>query len=531
MALTLGILSLTATFNAQAQRRARQTPARPASSGRTTPTTAGPAQTARPAPGEQAAQAGALAVVNGQSIMPADVEAEVRSLIASSQDPYLQAFYEDPEKEMAAARVRAVEARAKSLLLEAEAKRRNTSVYQLVETEINSHIPTPSEQEIRAVYDANRAQLGGADLETARPQIIAYLRGQVSERLYGELTMRLRMTNTITRGADPNAPGLAPNTPLVTVGSRSFTAGMLNERMKPYAYKMRMAVYRAMKQVLDKRINDLLLLAEAQRRGVPPEQLVREEITNKVRHPTEADVTKFFQENRERITGDLPAVHNDIASYLEQEAQEKADRAFAEKLRTSANFRLLVKEPDAPVQTISTDDDPARGDARSPVTIVEFTDFQCPACGAMYPVLEEALKPYGARVRFVVRDFPLAQHEFARKAAEAAQAANAQGKFFEYINLLFTHQKELDVDALKRYASQLGLDRARFDAALDAGTYAAEVQHDVEDGELYGVESTPTIYINGVRLLDLSAAGIREAIEKAFARAGQPASPARAAVK
>jgi protein-disulfide isomerase len=133
----------------------------------------------------------------------------------------------------------------------------------------------------------------------------------------------------------------------------------------------------------------------------------------------------------------------------------------------------------------------------------------------MHPVLEEVLKSYGNKVRFVVRDFPLNQHEWARKAAEAANAANAQGKFFEYIAVLFKNQKALDVPNLKKYASQIGLDRARFDAALDRGMYAAEVQKDVEDGEMYGVGSTPTIFVNGVQLRVLSDEGLRAAIDRA----------------
>jgi protein-disulfide isomerase len=142
----------------------------------------------------------------------------------------------------------------------------------------------------------------------------------------------------------------------------------------------------------------------------------------------------------------------------------------------------------------------------------------------MHPVLDEVLKSYGDKVRFVVRDFPLNQHQNARKAAEAADAANAQGKFFEYIAILFQHQSALDVPSLKKYASDLGLDRAKFDAALDRGVYAAEVKHDMEDGEIYGVGSTPTIFINGVQLRTLSADGLREAIDKAAksAAAGQP---------
>jgi protein-disulfide isomerase len=168
------------------------------------------------------------------------------------------------------------------------------------------------------------------------------------------------------------------------------------------------------------------------------------------------------------------------------------------------------------VQTISADDDPARGEKSAPVTVVVFTDFQCPSCAAMHPVVDDALKAYGNRVRLVVRDFPLIIHAQARKAAEAANAANAQGKFFEYISVLFKNQSALDVASLKKYATDLGLDRARFDTALDGGQYATEVDKDVLDGQAYGVDGTPTIFINGVRLRNLTAEGIRTAIDRAL---------------
>jgi protein-disulfide isomerase len=149
---------------------------------------------------------------------------------------------------------------------------------------------------------------------------------------------------------------------------------------------------------------------------------------------------------------------------------------------------------------------------------VMFTDFQCPTCAFMHPFVEEALKQNGERVRLVVRDFPLTMHAFARKAAEAAGAANAQGKFFEYIALLYKNQSALDVPSLKKYASEVGLDRARFDRELDGGVYAAEVRHDIADGEKYGVKGTPAIFINGVHLRDVTAEGLHAALERAFAR-------------
>ena len=135
----------------------------------------------------------------------------------------------------------------------------------------------------------------------------------------------------------------------------------------------------------------------------------------------------------------------------------------------------------------------------------------------MHPVLEEVLKSYGNNVRLVVRDFPLAMHANARKAAEAANAAHEQGKFFEYAALLFKRQNALDVPSLKKYASEVGLDRARFDAALDGGAFAAEVRHDISDGQMYGIDSTPTIFVNGVLLRALSSEALRAAIDRALA--------------
>jgi protein-disulfide isomerase len=140
----------------------------------------------------------------------------------------------------------------------------------------------------------------------------------------------------------------------------------------------------------------------------------------------------------------------------------------------------------------------------------------------MYPIVEDVLKSYGTRVRFVIRNFPLTQaHPNAFRAAQAAEAAKAQGKFWEYIDIMFKNQTALDVDSLKKYATQVGLDRKRFDAELDSGKYEPVLRRDIEDGEVYGVEATPTFFINGITLTDYSADGLRAAIDKAFARAGR----------
>jgi protein-disulfide isomerase len=484
------------------------TPAKPAA----TPTPAPKATTAPtpPAPGT-------LAIVNGQTIALSDLEPQVREVV------------EGFDKKMPELRRDALEARINTLLFEAEAQKRKVTGDQLMDAEVNNQLKDPTDAEIQAVYNANKQQIGDATLEAVRPQIISYLRTQAAQKLADALIARLRASHQVVMGTtNVNAPNIPPATVLATVDGRPITASDFEERLKPYVYKLRREIFDAEARSLDFKINQVLLDAEAKKRNMTSENLYKAEVIDKVHQPTDAEVTKFYEDNKARIKGDLNSLRTDIADVLKNQQLSRLEAEFAQRLRAGASVQVFLKEPEPPVQVISTDDDPSRGSASAPVTIVEFTDFQCPSCAAMNPVIEEALKSYGSQVRLVVRDFPLSMHENARKAAEAADAANAQGKFFEYIAMLFKNQSALDVASLKKYASDLGLDRAKFDAALDSGQYAEEVNHDVADGEAYGVDGTPTIFINGVRLRNLTAEGLRAAIDSALG-AKAPSVPKRAA--
>jgi protein-disulfide isomerase len=471
-----------------------------------------PQQPADPPP------AAPLAIVNDTSITLADVGDQINATILNDPDLYLRAFYLDPEKELKEARQRALDARINSLLIAAEAKKRGKSPDEIVESEINAKITPPTEQEIQATFEANRAELG-SDLEKVRPGVVNYLRSQRRQELYEAYLNRLRMTNAVARRADVNTPNLAPGSVLAAVNGDPIRVDMINERMKAYVYKLQMRIYAVQKSAVDRRINDLLLIAEASKRKIGPEEIVRAEVTDKLKPPTEAEVVNFYNENKARITGDLAAARPAIADYLQQQQQEKLETALSERLRAGAKVQMLLPEPVPPAINVSASNGPARGDANAAVTVIEFTDFQCSACGAMYPIVEDILKSYGNRVRFVIRDFPLTTlHPNAFRAAQAASAANAQGKFWEYIDILFRNQSTLDSDSLKKYAAQIGLDRKRFDPELESGKYDADIRRDIEDGEMYGVEGTPTFFINGVMLTELGGDALRAAIEKAFAR-------------
>ena len=519
------IVAIVLAVGAIASSASAQRPGRPRAKPTPVPTASPKANdvTAQPSPTQPAVPAPtAIAVVNDVTITAADIQEQVNAAILSDPDPFLRSFYENRETAIKEARQRALDARVNSLLAAAEAKKRGMSTDEFLKNEIDSKVGAPSEAEIRATFDANRAQLGNADLESVRPQLVNYLKGQRTEELYATLLNRLKMTNAVMKNADVNAPNLAPGTVLVSVNGQPIRIETINERMKSYSFKMEKRIYEAQKQILDRRINDLLIVAEAGKRKVEPEEIVRTEVTGKIKPPTEAEIAKFYTENKERINGDLTTTRSSISTYLEQQQQEKLEAELANRLRAGAKLQVLLREPEPPAMTVAIANGASRGDPNAAVTVIEFTDFQCSACGGMYPVMEDVLKSYGNRVRFVIRNFPLTRaHENAMRAAQAAAAAKAQGKFWEYIDLLFRNQTTLDTDSLKKYATQVGLDRKRFDEELESGKYEAEIRRDLEEGETYGIEATPTIYINGVMLTEFSADGLRKAIDRAFARAGR----------
>ncbi|HEY6327963.1 MAG TPA: thioredoxin domain-containing protein, partial [Blastocatellia bacterium] len=225
--------------------------------------------------------------------------------------------------------------------------------------------------------------------------------------------------------------------------------------------------------------------------------LLDSEVATKVKKVSVEDARAFYAQNKDRMNEDFDRMEPRILSYLQEREEHNTEMAFAYSLRKTSEVQVFLKSPESPVFSIATDDRPAKGKADAAVTVIEFTDFQCPNCAATEPVLEALAAEYGDNLRLVVRDFPLTQHANAAKAAEAAEAARAQGKYWEYIDKLFHNQAALTVDKLKEYAGQLGLDRSKFDSELDSGKYALAVQHDLADGMRLAIDSTPTIFING----------------------------------
>ena len=144
---------------------------------------------------------------------------------------------------------------------------------------------------------------------------------------------------------------------------------------------------------------------------------------------------------------------------------------------------------------------PTRGPANAPITIVEFSDFQCPFCSRGFQTLNEIEKKYQGKVKVVFKQNPLPFHNNAMPAAEASLVAAEQGKFWPMYDKLFQNQQKLDRDALDQYAKEIGLDMAKFKAEMDSHKFAAKVQADLKQGQSIGVTGTPTFVINGHKLV------------------------------
>jgi len=187
-------------------------------------------------------------------------------------------------------------------------------------------------------------------------------------------------------------------------------------------------------------------------------------------------------------------------------------------LKGSRDLRVDLAEPVRPHLDIDPGAAASRGDMHAKVTVIEFGDFQCPPCGNAWSVVEEALAPYGNRVRYVFVNNPLPIHEHAMKAAQAALAAQEKGKFFELAELMFHNQQSLDDASLKKYAGMVGLDAEKFAKDLAADRFAPAVVEQKRMALRYGANATPVFFVNGVRLPNeaISVEGFRAAVDAAM---------------
>ena len=257
--------------------------------------------------------------------------------------------------------------------------------------------------------------------------------------------------------------------------------------------------YKIRQSGLDELINKTLVATEARRRGLTEEALLKAEVDDKVTPITVDDLKAFYDAHVQQMTGPFDQMQDRLRQYMQNQRRGQRLQEYVASLRAGSRVEITLPSPAFPRVDVAAIG-PARGPVGAPVTIVVFSDFQCPFCAKANPTIQQVFETYGDKVRLVFRDFPLTIHPLAEKAAEAGHCAEEQGKFWEMHDRLFANQDHLAVVDLKGHAREIGLDGAKFDSCLDSGRMAERVRENFAAGEMAGVEGTPAFFINGVVL-------------------------------
>jgi protein-disulfide isomerase len=297
--------------------------------------------------------------------------------------------------------------------------------------------------------------------------------------------------------AAPASP--APSSPAAVVGDKTISLAELDARAAGALVKVRHDEYEARKQALDGMINDEIMAKEAAAKGKSKEELLKAEVTDKVADPPQAEVDAFYEQNKARFGAQTKEqLTPQITAMLKNQKMAEAQRAYLKTLRDKYGVKTMLEPPRV---AVAVDDDPSKGPAKAPVTIVEFSDYQCPYCSRAETTVTEVMKKYGEKVRLVFRDYPLSFHQNANVAAQASECAREQGKFWEMHGAMFANQAKLAANDLVETAATIGVEKDKFKACLDSGKYKDEVQKDFDDGQKAGVTGTPTFFINGIPMV------------------------------
>jgi len=300
------------------------------------------------------------------------------------------------------------------------------------------------------------------------------------------------------------------------IGDSAITRAELEQAAANDLDDLEQRRYQLLSGYLNRLVQDRLWKAEAEARGTTVEQLRKVEVEDKAQAPTPEEVDALLGQEQykraldSRLAGAADdaekqkrtqAFRQQIEGRLTMDRREKRMQAFTEELRGKRPVSIALKPPVTKRVEVTVGDSPVRGASSAPVTIVEYSDFQCPFCSREQAVLEQIRQRYGDKVRIVYKHFPLTSiHPNAQKAAEAAECANEKGKFWELHDVLYQNQTALELDKLPGYAQQVGLDPNEMKQCIESGRMAARVKKDADSAATVGVTSTPSFFVNGIKV-------------------------------
>ena len=327
--------------------------------------------------------------------------------------------------------------------------------------------------------------------------------------------------------SQPTSSSVGSGDVLVTINGTPLTRKDLNDGMdtrnRMRLYQAENQYYRSLQGVLDGAVQDRLLEMEAKKHGISKEELLKREVEEKIPKVSDAEVNKMYKERetqikqifKQRYKNQKMPSEAEIKESLKGQlaARKKGERSqtYLAKLQSKYKVEYHMAQPEPPRVEVGTGPNPKMmGSKDAKVTIIAFSDFECPYCMRAVPTIHEIEKEYGNEVQIVFRDFPLSFHATAQKQAEAASCAHDQGKFWPYHDKLFTQEAQQKIKssskqnqgkgletALTAMATEIGLDGGKFSQCLSSGEKAQRVQADLQAGQEAGINSTPSFVVNG----------------------------------
>ncbi len=313
---------------------------------------------------------------------------------------------------------------------------------------------------------------------------------------------------TTTAPAATAPAGASASTTVATWDGGSLSYGDVTGRVKNDLSRMEAEYltgrYEAEVSAAEAVLHEKLLEAEAKKRGMADvKALLAAEVEAKIASPTEDEVQQVYAANARRINKPIEEARPDIERFLRQQKGEERMNAFLSELRASYKANVTIPYPDLPRVDVSVEaDDPSVGPADAAITIVQFAEYQCPYCGKAREAIDQVMKDYDGKVRFVFRDFPLGFHDRAIPAAVAANCAFKQdpAKYWKVHDTLMANQRALAEADLESAAVAAGVDLAKWKSCRTEVAMEEEVRKDMADGEAVGVSGTPAFFINGLFL-------------------------------
>ncbi len=287
-----------------------------------------------------------------------------------------------------------------------------------------------------------------------------------------------------------------PDTFLATVGNHPITQREVDTKVAPQLYDLR-------KQALDEIIDNYLVQRAAKLAGLKPDEYIDRQVKSSTRRVTENEAKQFYGQHKAQLdtqTGgrSFELIKLRLIAALQHQRDQEGEEQVIQKLRAENHINVMLQ---APRVSVASAGHPSAGSLSAPVTIIEFSDFQCPFCRAAENSLKQVRQKYRDQVKLVYMDFPLSFHAHAMDAARAARCAADQDKFWQFHDALFLDQKKLNPDDLTQTAVKVGLDRVKFNSCLASGLHDAGIRKDLAEGNSLGVTGTPTFFINGRELV------------------------------